>query len=299
MTPTGSRLKLSLLWTSAALAAGVVGSGVLIVNSWRIARLASTIDASPSAVRPTGSLEQSPGDVFADLGLAAGARTGNEADLAIRLVGTFFEYAEIGTNSLRHAVLADLHGGHQAIVVEGEQFDSYTVIQIQRDAVSVERLSDRSRYLLRLASPDSANVAGKGGQSTGMGDGSRVASTMSFGGQIATNHWVLNRQELMNYYQELRDNPDRLLKVFDTMKPLRDEAGKITGYTVGIEGEKEFFDAVGLREGDVVRKTNGRPMTNRRLAERFIASGVKGDASAFVLEVERNGAMEKLTYQIR
>jgi type II secretory pathway component PulC len=83
------------------------------------------------------------------------------------------------------------------------------------------------------------------------------------------------------------------------MKPVRDEGNKITGYVVGIEGEREFFDAVGLRQGDIVRAVNSIPMTNRRRAEAFIDQFLKDQMNAVVLEVERSGQSTKQIYQMQ
>lgn len=300
MTPTGSRLNLPLVWTTLALAISVLGSAAVAVNTWRIGHVSVSAKTSSMSGASASSLATAPTDVLADLGLGV-ARSNADPVQDIRLVGTYFVYDEMGTNSVRHAIVAGVNNSIQSTdLVVGDQIAGYGVTKIERDVVTVERLADRAIFLLRLASPDAVKPGGREMASGGRpGDPSRVARAMSFGGQIASNHWVMNRQELMSYYQELRDDPVRLVKVFDTMKPLRDAAGKITGYTVGIEGEKEFFDAVGLHEGDVVRKANGRPMTNRRFAEQLIASGVRGDANAFVLEVERNGVTDKQTYQIR
>jgi type II secretory pathway component PulC len=103
----------------------------------------------------------------------------------------------------------------------------------------------------------------------------------------------------MDYYQELLDEPERMVAVFDTMKPVRDERNKITGYVVGIEGEKDFFEAVGLRQGDIVRSVNSIPMTNRKRAEFLIDEFIKDNMSAVVMDVERGGQPVKQVYQLR
>jgi type II secretory pathway component PulC len=103
----------------------------------------------------------------------------------------------------------------------------------------------------------------------------------------------------LDYYQELLDEPDRMVAVFDTMKPVRDEQNKITGYVVGLEGEKDFFDAVGLQQGDIVRSVNSVAMTHRRRAESFIDQFLKDKLNVLVMEVERGGKVTKQVYQLR
>jgi hypothetical protein len=117
--------------------------------------------------------------------------------------------------------------------------------------------------------------------------------------QTGSNRWVFGRDPLMQYYKELMDQPERLVAVFDSLKPSYTPQGKIDGYRLNVEGEGEFFKAAGLREKDIVRSVNSLPMTSRRRAENFIKQFVTDNASAFVLEVERDGSVKKLIYEMR
>ena len=117
--------------------------------------------------------------------------------------------------------------------------------------------------------------------------------------KVQDDRWQFTRQPMLDYYQELLDEPDRMVALFDTMKPVRDERNRITGYVVGMEGEKEFFQAVGLREGDIVRQVNSVEMTNRRRAEFFIDEFLKNRMNAIVLDVERDGKVQKQVYQVK
>jgi type II secretory pathway component PulC len=103
----------------------------------------------------------------------------------------------------------------------------------------------------------------------------------------------------MGYYQELLDQPERLLKVFDSLAPLYNEERAIEGYRLNIEGEAEFFAAAGLRQNDVVRKVNGIEMTNRRRAENLIRRFAQDDLDIVVLELERDGAPVKQVYEMK
>jgi type II secretory pathway component PulC len=103
----------------------------------------------------------------------------------------------------------------------------------------------------------------------------------------------------MDYYAEVLDSPQRLIQVFDSMKPLRDPNRRITGYRLGIEGEAEFWKSVGLQEGDVVRRVNSIRLRNRRVAESFIKQFVSGKANVFVLDLERAGKPYRHIYQVR
>ncbi len=121
----------------------------------------------------------------------------------------------------------------------------------------------------------------------------------SFGGrQVSENRWVFSRQKLLEYYGQLRDEPERLVKVFDSLKPVYTDDRKISGYRLKAEGERAFFDAVGLREGDVIRSVNSIKMTNRRRAEMMIRDFVENRSSAFVFEVERDGKPQRQIYSV-
>jgi type II secretory pathway component PulC len=125
-----------------------------------------------------------------------------------------------------------------------------------------------------------------------------VLATNRFGRQITSTRWEFSRQALMNYYQELLDDPIRMVAVYDSLKPRYDSQQKISGYQLDVEGEAEFFNNVGLHPGEIVTKVNSMPMTNRRRAEFFINEFVNQRANAFVLDVESDGTMQRRIYQV-
>jgi len=126
-----------------------------------------------------------------------------------------------------------------------------------------------------------------------------ILSESRLGVQIEDRRWVLDRRRVMDYYQEVLDDGDRLVAVFDSFKPLRNDQRRIDGYILVPEGEREFFEMVGLKEGDIVRKVNSMPMTSRRIAEAFIRDFANGKLGAVVLEVEREGTPIQLLYELR
>lgn len=106
--------------------------------------------------------------------------------------------------------------------------------------------------------------------------------------------WTFRRDDLMDYYEEVRRRPERLEAVFDTLAPIwyedeTDGRQKIEGYRVEPCGEELFFAAVGLREGDVVREVNGIRMDNRFAAEELIRRFASGDLTFAHIRMERDG----------
>lgn len=213
-----------------------------------------------------------------------------------RLAGTYFVYDAVMNNMVRKAIIDDIDEGMQKVVSENDILDQNIIVaRISRESV-VLRKEDREEEL-RLSfsgkgGGDTDNVAGQTQEETGKQEN-------MFGAQVRKNRWVMNKSALLDYYQDLRDHPERLVQVFDSFDPLYNESGKIEGYEIGIEGEQELFDSAGLREGDIVRKVNSLDMTSRRRAEYFIHEFVKGRANVFVMEIERKGTNTRQIYQVR
>ena len=211
---------------------------------------------------------------------------------AFRFAGTFFLTGPDGKD-IRKAVLGVVAEGRQAIVSEGDEIAGVTVSRISEDRVLLRRGTEVAELRLSFAarptvSRDPASSAGKS------------ANTASrFGETVAPDSWILRRESLLEYYEELLDEPERLLHVFDSLKPLYTDTGSIGGYTLGVEGEGDFFEAVGLREGDIVLKVNSLEMTNRNRAEFFIKQVVQNQLSAVVIDIERDGQPKRLVYQVR
>jgi type II secretory pathway component PulC len=257
-------------------------------------------DASESTMVPVApvALGQAPWQIFQDTG-ARLQKPGGPQSTRFRLAGTWI-YTN-GGEEKRKAVIDDLAKGRLGVIVsESEMIDAAQVVQIQRDRVVLRE--NGAEIVLELEFRGRGEVAAAAAGTNGQGQASATNQPPAnrFGiQQIAQSRWNFDRQALMSYYKELMDAPERLVKVFDSLKPLYDDDNKITGYWLGVEGESEFFDAAGLQEGDVVRAVNSMPMTNRRRAEHFIEDFVKEDASVFVLDVERGNARQKLIYEVR
>ena len=228
------------------------------------------------------------------------ARQGVAPSLApterFRLAGTFAIESGNGTR-IQKAVLDDTLKNEQNILGEGDALDDVRVENIRHDRITLRSATGTRELVLEFVSPPSSPIAGSSSNSLGevsSGTTNRLGCI-----KVQDGRWQFSRQPMLDYYQELLDQPDRMVALFDTMKPVRDSQNKITGYVVGIEGEKEFFDVVGLREGDIVRQVNSVAMTNRRRAEFFIDEFLKNRMSAIVLDVERDVKVQKQIYQVK
>lgn len=125
---------------------------------------------------------------------------------------------------------------------------------------------------------------------SGAGAGDQATLLHKFGGRrTGTNEWHFSRSAVMDYYEELKARPERLVTVFDTMAPVYNSDNRIEGYKVDIQGEAEFFKAIGFNQGDIIREVNGIPMVNRRLAENLIRRYAEDDLDFIVIKMERDG----------
>ena len=129
------------------------------------------------------------------------------------------------------------------------------------------------------------------------GVGDPTAVLHKFGGRRSgTSEWHFSRSAVMDYYEELKSRPERLVTVFDTMAPVYGPDERIEGYKVDIKGEAEFFKAIGFNQGDIVREVNGIPMTNRRAAENLFRRYADDDLDFIVIKMERDGKPVQQVY---
>jgi len=217
-----------------------------------------------------------------------------------RLAGTFFAYGG-GLEDSRKAILDDLENKTQLIVSEQEEIGDVRVVRIFRDRVVLRVGTGEEELWLSFSRAAGRRKTISVASDSKYGLMERTHGAMArFGGKrVGERRWVFKRKALLDYYRQLRDEPERLVNVFDSLKPLYDRGNKITGYRVGVEGESDFFEAVGLREGDIIRSVNTMAMTSRRRAEYFISEFVQDRANAFILDIERARKPEKLIYQVR
>ena len=214
-----------------------------------------------------------------------------------RLAGVFLilseEDASGGEN--RCAILDDLQTRQQFLASEGEWIGSVRVRRVERDSVV---LADGEREeTIGL----SAAASEGGDKSTATpSEAPVVLESNRFGNRVGDTRWEVNRQSVLDYYQEMMDNPERLASLFLAMEADRDEEGKVAGYRLNMQaGEKDFYTQVGFQNGDVVRKVNSMNMTSQRRAEYFIGEFVQNRLGAVVIDIERNGEPKKLVYLVK
>ncbi len=289
----------------ASIAATVlVGTGALVHLS-RSGKIPPYSPASLNLTWPAVDPDKFAFDaaVFKKISSDPGVVSQGSAAKRFRLAGTFFA---VGLNQqARKAILDDLQKKQQLLVTEGDLIDQVQgvtgnemrVISIMADRIIVRRGSVDEQIMLCFSGNSRSNTQSTA-YSAGTGGNSGAEAQNRFGKRVGDKRWVLTRSALMDYYNEVLNNTDRLAKVYDSLKPVYQD-NKIAGYTLVVEGEGEMFAAMGLQQGDVIRQVNSMPMTSQTRAEYFIGEFVKNRVNGFVMEIERSGRKEKFIYMIR
>lgn len=220
-----------------------------------------------------------------------------------RLAGTYFSFTDDkgDSGSFRRAILDDSATADQKLVKEGDRLEpgDIRVDRIESDHVIL--ISGLDSVKIFLGSPDLDEVFAapamlRASPVSGIRDA--PLEVTAYGERVAEDRWEIRRDALMAYYAELRDDPERIALLYQSFKPVYLE-GRITGYRLEIEGEKEFLEAMGLLENDVIRMVNSMDMTSQRRAEHFIREFVQGRVDTFELEFQREGLLRRQIYQIR
>ena len=218
-----------------------------------------------------------------------------------RLAGTFFVYDDSGSEQGNcKAVIDHIAKKEQYLVGEGEQFENVDVVRIFRDHILLRSGGQDEELWLSFSGEARSDTAAAPASSNTVVtmDNAPALESNRFGKRVGDTRWVLKRDELMRYYQELMDDPERLASLFISMKPDYQESS-IAGYAIDMVGEKDFFKNMGLANGDVVRRVNSMKMTSQARAEYFIGEFMKNRVNAFVLDIEREGEPKKLIYMVR
>lgn len=220
-----------------------------------------------------------------------------------RLAGTFFLYASDGASAEgnRRAIIDDVQKNQQTMVRSGDKLDEFEVAEVRPDRVILRASGVDYELALSFAGPTAPAVASAPATTTNtvvaMED-MPALETSRFGKRVGENRWVFKRDELLKYYREVLDEPQRIAAIYMSLKPDYQE-NEIAGYRLGTEGEADFFKAVGLHENDAIRKVNSMRMVSQRRAEYFLSEFLKDRVNALVIDIEREGKPEKLIYLIR
>lgn len=299
-------LRIFLPWLRAGL--GVFALGALAMTAAMLHRPPAAAPATAAAALPLPlprQVDLPAGDVFARPSLAHFERELQR----YRLSGTFmtFDFGQpdaVVRPQTQLALIDDLQQGQQRIVRAGERLGPFEITGIEANQVRVRR--EDQEWVLQLAGVFAAGPQIAGGTPAAAGeapmtwDDMPVIEHSAWGKRVAENQWLIERAAIFDFAEQMMADPRRAIALYQsfTAAPPGGEE-QWAGFELNMAGEREFFTAMGLEDGDVIRRVNSMEMRNQARAEFLVAEFMRARMGAVVLDVERNGEMHKQIYVIR
>jgi len=192
--------------------------------------------------------------------------------LKLSLHGTFSS----ADAALARAIIADERGNEEMYAVGDILPGNAELSEIQSDKVILLR---GGRYeILRLPRD---TISGDTGTATISAATESQATTTS--------------ERLQALRQTLRQNPKSLFGMVRTI-PKKDDQGKMIGYILQPGRERELFEQMGLKPGDVVTRINDVNLDNLASGMQALRSVQSGDTVS--MTVQRGGQQEDLSFRI-
>ncbi len=238
-------------------------------------------------VFPTPSRTFSPPAGFVDeSGLALDPAA---ASSGLKLVGTFVS-PELSPSSF--AVFEKASERTQKIFKLGEVvFGAGLLKEVGRER-AVLGVGSRSvvfimetREIPRGAVPGSTSVNGRPGGKL------RPATGMRYSKKTGENRWVISQEAVLSAL----DDMGSVLTSARLTPRVKD--GVVEGFLVTEIKPRGIMDAVGLKNGDILKRVNGYEMTSPERAIQVLTA-LKGETS-FELDIVRNGKNRSFHYEVR
>lgn len=246
-----------------------------------------------------------PGEaMWADAGTTATIREIENYALA----GTFQTYegeagpdAELRTvGSL--ALVDDVRTGRQFLVKKDDSLGPFQVSHITLDQLTLRR-GDQLYVLALSGQMAQATAQAVSAPATEAApprlEDMPALETTRFGKKVSENQWVIDRQAVFDYADEVMNNPYRTVQFYRSFSQVGSIDADKVGFAIDIKGEKDFFGAMGLGDGDIIRKANSMDMRTQLRAEYLLREFMNSRMSAVVLDVENNGESRKQIFIIR
>lgn len=219
------------------------------------------------------------------------------------LAGTFQVFGQEPDEVESAALVDDQETGVQRILREGEDLGMFNVVSISEDRLRLEW--EARSWVLSLTGVQAVN------------DGPReekkpdevvdvfdlpALETSRFGKKVKENYWVMSKEELKGYIDEMME-PQNMIRTVNLYRSFSQVGENVTdedvGFKIGMKAEKDFFQAMGLQDGDIIRSVNSMKMRTQRRAEYLLKQFYNDRMSAIVLDVERDGESQKHIYLVR
>ena len=264
--------------------AGVLGLLAVLINALHGKPQEPKLDADISGSQARSLIEEDMESAEAP-GLAPHETASGRPGLSIAdkstltLEGTFMSHP----SGRRKAIIK--YPGGQLIVAAGDKLGESEVLQIAANQVVFQHMSQKWRL-------DSQNA----GVHDTTGAAAQSLPGFSPSGQ---GKWEVSRREVLDYYELLLEEPEQLLALFESFRPLYDHDRQIRAYQVRVPGDDSFLRRAGFGDRDVVVSVNAMAMKSRQRAESLIRDFVENRTNRFVFIVQRDGATLTHEYHVR
>ena len=207
----------------------------------------------------------------------------------LKLVGTFVS-SELSPSSF--AVFEKAGERKQKIFKLGEVvFGTGLLKEVGRER-AVLGVGPRSvLFIMETREIPRGAVPGSAAQKRGPGARVRPATGMRYSKKTGENRWVISQEAVLNALDDMGTvlTSARLTPVV--------KGGAVEGFLVTEIKPRGIMDAVGLKNGDVLKRVNGYEMTSPERAIQVLTA-LKGETS-FDLDIVRNGKNRSFHYEVR
>ena len=117
------------------------------------------------------------------------------------------------------------------------------------------------------------------------------AGGIRYSKKIGENRWVISREAVLNALDDMGS-----VLTSARLTP-RVKGGAVEGFLVTEIKPRGIMDAVGLKNGDILKRVNGYEMTSPERAVQVLTA-LKGETS-FELDIVRNGQPRSFHYEVR
>jgi hypothetical protein len=293
-----SLLSKLLYGTLALVASGVVLAGFWMRSAGQIPEVQVGGTRRPDLPNPP-SAEAWPGDE-----VWAGAEEVRGSDLVTRytLAGTFQVFRGETEEVESVALVDDQETGVQRMVREGGKLGVFAVGGITEDRLSL-RWEGRT-WVLTLSGVQMVREAPQPGETAEEGTDPfdlPALETTRFGKRVKENYWILRKEALKDYIDEMMEprNMVRTVNLYRSFTQMTEEGDDEPGFRIGMKAEKNFFEEMGLQDGDIIRSANSMKMSSQLRAEYLLREFYNDNMSAIVLDVERDGESQQHIYLVR
>ncbi len=169
----------------------------------------------------------------------------------------------------------------QMLYKMGDMVGPAEIVRIERNRVILDNAGRQEMLEVSFDVVSLASAGKRGGRSS-------AAKGIK---KVSANRFILDRKEVDRLSGDMSQFMTQVRVVPNIVR------GKASGYKLMNIKKGSLVEAVGLENGDIIKEINGKPIDKPEAA--FGAYQQLKDDGRFVIEIERKGKRETLSYDIR